>query len=468
MLIPRSLLALSLLLLLAACGGDSSSAPRVEILPMPTEGPLPEGLVLVPTAHPERRIPLRPVGGDRYEAPGAPEGVFTVEGPGGWRTLPMAGARPEIHGLEVPSPVYLAPPARLFVLSGDMSLQPGRTWAAREAAPEDGDAPPRRLPVEVAMDPTGRLAALRFRPEDWRGRIEIQGYLAPVAAGPVKPENAGKGPPAALILVQAPEGGGAQLQYARPAGTMPVVVALISESDDPFPDDPSVELREGGLPLDLSWRAVPVDRIARFPRIARLGPPLAVGITGRKALALVPEATALGLEAIYLFVVRPDGARTVDLPGPPDLVLARPASAGAFALVPPEPATDGDLALRIRLPAVPTVLLLRRGRQWARVEVPAEGPPPLPYVYEEPARIQGTVSGAPRSGIVRLYRHEGEARVTGHLWTRRLGSGGDFSFDVPAGTYDVEVASDRGIRRRDHPLDATRPGAQLHLQLKAR
>ena len=94
-------------------------------------------------------------------------------------------------------------------------------------------------------------------------------------------------------------------------------------------------------------------------------------------------------------------------------------------------------------------------------------PPILEPPVEEGITVRGQVAGAGPGTVVRFFLQMGKEAVLGEGFTLRVSPSGSYEGRLPTGTYVVEVASPRGVRRLERPVEAKDPGAVVHLPLTA-
>jgi hypothetical protein len=114
-------------------------------------------------------------------------------------------------------------------------------------------------------------------------------------------------------------------------------------------------------------------------------------------------------------------------------------------------------------------VLVEAGGRWGVATLDADATVLADIAFVDAVRVEGRVDGWTTGTIggLRLYRHEGDDRVTGHALAWRIPAQGTFSLRIPPGTYDVEVSSPAGTWRRPTPLHAKEGGAHLHTTLRA-
>ncbi len=470
-----SVLLLTLLPLVATCGGRTVEGPRIVVASLEPGDP-PAGLVLVPRADPSRRHPLVAVpaeGVDVYAAPGAPDGVFEVEGPDGWTMLHLGSSPPTIASDAAPPIVRIGRRYALYVGTSVHELRPGRAWVVR---PVDGGP---AVSLVAVLGNQGRLAILHLDPSVWHDEVFLYGRLR---RGTFEPqggvEASDDGPLVVPSRVPLAEGGQPRVLELEPAVESPLQVGLVPAEASAVVDDRPVTVRLSDLPLPLAWTARSRAGIALVPSVPALDRAVEVEVEGVPAVR-VSSTDRRTFEAVYVLVPGGAGTRFVRLALPADAppvvrIEARTEGAPAYGLVhleepPADRGDDGRPEVTITLPRRRASVLVVFERAIASLEVPGEGegpfdvpPPDAGVVFQGalPAVRPGT------SVAVRLFRHEDGARVTGNGLTFTAAGGNEVSGRIPTGTYDVEVATDHGTWRRPGPLDATTAGSQIHIRLQ--
>lgn len=477
-----SLLVLLLFLAPGGCGdGDGDTgALRIDVTTYAVDGPPPDGMTAVPIEAPpdsEVSYPLAPVAGGPtglYVVEGAPEGSYRVEGPGGWWMLQATSRAPELERGRIPPRIRMGRSHTLYLAASAPSIRPGRRWSAVRIV-ENGASEP--IPIEVAPDPEGWVVALRFRAEDWRGKIQVTGHIEPGPLGARAPD-APPGPLAEAIRFEATTSGRPLAIQVRQAPSSPFDVVLVPASPGAQVDDVEVCVRVADFTPPVEECTHCRGGVAHFAAIPAMGHDLLVTVGGDPfAHRLTPEVRK---RQANLRVLHPAGAtiRVVraKVPAgtnldPADLcVQVRPLGAVAFARVPfrlVQGRREEGGTVVFRAPAGPFAAWLRTGSRWAFVEGAGDMPIEITHAtFEKGVRVEGPVRGRKGMATVRMFFVMGEEAVLGDGFEVRVTPSGTYEALLPIGTWHVEVATRLGDWRQPIPLVVDAPGSTIHLPLR--
>lgn len=469
-----ALLAVLLTCGLGACGDGDGGEPgiRIEIETFSFDGEAPAGLRLRrvdPGGVGEGLYDLVPVAGGpsgEYEAQGAPDGSYRVEGPAGWWMLHQGATPPQLgRGLQPPR-VGLGRARSLYLGAQAPGIRPSAVWGAVRIA-EGGEEEP--VPVTVEADDRGYVVALRFTEEAWHGSLQVVGR---VASGPPRtpaPAPSADAPLAEPIRFEATEDGRPVVTRIRQGPSGPLDVVLVPAAAEVPTDGLRVRATIERIPIRFQVEAYGRHGVARFPSVPLLDRPVRLEVgdeVGGHRLAPGVRRRQSGVRLLVLGAV-PTRRVLVLVPAAHDvdLVQMRPAGAQAYGRVPFERA-DGQIAFAA--PRGPVEVLLRAGERWAALS--ASGDADLEIgdaVFSEGVVVGGTVDGAKPGTVVRFFRAVGKGgeAVLGDGFELRVEPSGVFEGRLPTGRWLVEVATPTGVWRRPALLLAESPGARLHVPL---
>lgn len=465
----RLLAACALVLALCVgCGDDPEGGPRLRVETLSFDGPLPDGLVAIPIDRPGTTEPYplvrAPGDGDgAFVVPGATAGSYRVEAPGGWRAL--QGQVPLHLDPSRPAPVcHLAHPHTVYVRANATTARAGRHWGAWRESPTGLD--PEVIPVEVYEGSRGLLTGVRFPADAWHGSIVLVGDVMTASPGN-EAAAAERGPLANPYRLRPDPAGYGAMFTLELAPTAPLVLALVPAGDMVTPEGAPLRVRVTGLPIHFEEEALLLEGTAVFPRLPSVDKDLAVDLGAGKPPLRIGTALWRRSPRLYVLDVPAADARVVRMTVPDGVklvqVVARAASSTAFGLVPHR--VDGR-AITLRLPAGAEEVFLDAGAVWARLaddDLKAEAVAPD---FRPTFTYQGVVRGRLKDAAVRLFRQEGDRAFSGQGFEFPIGEQGAFRGQLPLGRYLVEVASPRGVKRREQPLVVDKP-QQFHVRLEA-
>lgn len=483
MRLPTIQILLFLFLLAGASGcsdrdGDDDLRLHVETLSI--DGPVPEGLVavyLAPDGSEDGRFPLLAVPDGRpgeYRIDGGPEGAYRVDPPPGWGIISAHTVPPEVKRGRTPPVVRLGRVATVYLGPLSPTLRPGPTWGAERIDPDGSRSP---LPVETDVVPPGYGVGIRFDPKEWHGRIEVFGFLALGIPGALSGDDA-VGPLAEPLRIHVPVDRGPVVGTLRAAPTADLQAIPVPASSTLSVEGRDVVVELMGIPVEVR-RTQPVHRgAARFRGLPDLEEPLWVGMgeagDRENGSALLPlSAAGWGRSSQFRFLFTGDlPLRALRVKLPPGVtveqVQVRPAGAVAYGRVPFDRAGD-ELVLQV--PEGALSLLLGAATWWSIASVEGIGDRTIeapPFV--EGVKVDGNVRGATPATEIRFFRRvsdDAEEAVLADGFVVQLTRFGVYEALLPVGTYVVEVADEQGVERRPSPLEATAPGAAIHLPLHA-
>ena len=473
------LLVLSLVLPCAGCGDGGESPLRVDIQIFSFDDALPEGLRirrLRPDLEPTDEVyDLEPVPGGRrgeYQAAGAPDGSYMLEGPDGWWMLHEGGPPPNITRTLQPPLLAVARGRAIYLVAESPEIRPSSVWGAVRVG-ADGTQEP--VPVTVEADEQGYVVAVRFAPEDWRGTLQVVGRILldpPPAPTP--------GPDAQLadpIRFEATTDGDPVVTRVRKSPTDGLEVVLVPASDEVQTDGLRVRASLEGLPIPTAFDAYARNGLAHFLGVPAVDRILTLQV-GEAAVVHRVDPMVRRRQASFRLLVTGEEPteRAVVLADPEDgasldvdLVLVRPAGAVAYGRVPFE-RVDGGISFPA--PRRMVWVLLRSGTRWASGMGDGAGGLRLTVEQgnlQEGVVVGGRVAAAQPGTIVRFFKEVAghDEAVLGDGFEVRVEPSGTFEAHLPTGRYRVEVATRLGTWSRPAPLVAESPGARLHLPLES-
>lgn len=458
------------------CGdGGGTDALRIDLETFSFDDEIPDGLRLRrlgSTLEAHEAYDLVPVPGGRrgeFQAEGAPDGNYVVEGPEGWWMLHEGGVPPVLARDRQPPLVGMGRAHSLYLASSVPEVRPSTVWAAEQVLP-DGSREP--VPVTVEEDERGYVVVIRFQPEAWHGALEVVGRIA---VGPPPSPPAGEGAPLAEpVRFQASADGSPPVARVRKVKSEPVGVILVPAAESVSVDGLRVRASIEGIPVPSVREAWGQGGIARLRDVPIMDRMLRLEVNGEAGAHRIAPAIRRRQVGLRLLVVGEEPTRRVHYGVPAgldvDQVQVRPSAAVAFGRVPFERVEDG---VTFEAPHGRCWVLVGAGGRWATGFLGGRDDvsfPDLPLAnYVEGVAVGGVVDGAPPGTIVRFFREvpEHDQAVLGDGFEVRVEPGGIFQARLPTGRYRVEVTTRKGTWSRPGLLEASAPGARLHVPLES-